>query len=236
MGRGISRRRRSQGVTVFEVIIAVTLIALFSGALLLGVGFRRSSEVRSAASLVLVGVRLGMTRANATGRPVRMVFDLDQHRIGLEETLQPRMLRTKSDEDGAAAGAEPANELEAAAREEAERILKGPQEKRPRFAPVAKFGGDEGAGGTRALGTHVRLRSVQTEHDPEPLTEGRAYLYIWPRGGTEEAAVQISDDEGGEGLTVRISALTGRGRIERGRVSLPEPRGDEDDWSERDEE
>lgn len=238
--RGLRRRRagrqRGRGVTLFEVVISIALISLLSGTLLLGIGFRRSTERRQAASLILVGVRMGMTRANATGRPVRMVFDLDRHRVSLEESSSRQMLRVLGGEDGAAAGAEAVNEAEQAARKEAERILKGPQAPRARFTPVERFGASEdGEGGGRDLGSRVRLRSVQTEHDPEPLTEGRAYLYIWPRGGTEEAAIQITDDDGHEGLTVRISALTGRGRIERGRVTLPEPRRDEA-WSEREEE
>jgi len=229
-------RRGRRGVTLFELVIAIALIALLSGTLLLGVGFRRANERRSAAMVVLVGLRMGMTRANVTGYPVRMVFDLGEHRVGLEETTQRRVLRSEEGEDGEEASTEAVSEVERAAREEAERVLKGPQPPRARFAPVKEFGGDEGEGAGRSLGAHARFRSVQTEHDPEPITEGRAYLYIWPRGGTEEAAIQITDDAGAEGLTVRISALTGRGRIERGRVPLPEGRGEEDDWSEREEE
>ena len=33
-----------------------------------------------------------------------------------------------------------------------------------------------------------------------------------------------------------VSALTGRARIERGRVDLPEPRWDDEEYSEREEE
>ncbi|GEM_PF-228061 len=226
-----------RGVTLLEVIIAIALIALLTGTLMLGVGFRRASERRSAAMLVLVGLRMGMTRANATGYPVRLVFDLGERRIGLEETTQRRLLRSPEAEEEATGGGKTVSEVERAAREEAERILQGPRPPPPRFAPVKEFGGEDGDGGFgRSLGAHARIRSVQTEHDPEPITEGRAYLYVWPRGGTEEAAIQITDDADDEGLTVRISALTGRGRIERGRVSLPEGRGEEADWSEREEE
>lgn len=235
--RRASRRAGRRGVTLLELVIAIGLIALLTGTLMLGVGFRRASERRSAAMLVLVGLRMGMTRANATGYPVRMVFDLGEHRINLEETTQRRLLRSQEPEEPTTGGEQAVSEVERAAREEAERILKGPQPPPPRFAPVKDFGGEDADGGAgRSLGAHARIRSVQTEHDAEPITEGRAYLYVWPRGGTEEAAIQITDDSDDEGLTVRISALTGRGRIERGRVPLPESRGEEGDWSEREEE
>jgi general secretion pathway protein H len=222
-------------MTLVEVLITIALIAVLSGALLLGTGFVKTGQRRAAATLIISGIRVGMTRSNTIGRPVRMVFDLENHRVMLEETNTSQMLRETADEDPSA-GAEPADELEKSAREEAEGILDGPRKARPRFTPVKQFGSDgEDAGEGRALGQGIRFRQVQTEHDPEPRREGRAYLYIWPRGGTEEAAIQIQSGDDDEGLTIRVSALTGRARVERGRVDLPESRGEEG-YSEREEE
>ena len=220
-------------MTLIEVLITLALVALLTGALLLGAGAFRGSYRRAAGSLIITGVRLGMTRANTTGRPVRMVFDLDQQRVLLEESNTGQMLRTK---EGPGAGAEPVNEMEAEAQEEAEQILKGPRVARPRFTPVKEFGSDgSDPNGGRSLGSGVRFDRVQTEHDEDPVDRGRAYLYFWPRGGTEEAAIHIVAGEDDDGLTVRVSALTGRAWIERGRVALPEPRGEEG-YSEREEE
>ncbi len=222
-------------MTLIEVLITIALIAVLTGALLLGGGFIRTGQRRAAATLIVSGIRVGMTRANTTGRPVRMVFDLEKDRVILEETSTSEMLRDTGDE-AASAGAEPADDLERMATEEAEGILDGPRKTRPRFTPVKKFGFDgESAEEGRSLGRGVQFRQVQTEHDSEPRREGRAYLYIWPRGGTEEAAIQIHTSDDDDGLTVRVSALTGRARIERGGVDLPESRGD-DGYSEREEE
>ncbi len=222
-------------MTLIEVLITIALIAVLSGALLLGGGFVKTGQRRAAATLIMSGIRVGMTRANTTGRPVRMVFDLDHHRVILEETDTSQMLRD-ADPDDPSAGANPANELEEEAAKEAESILDGPRKARPRFTPVKQFGFDgEDASEGRSLGKGIRFRQVQTEHDPDPRKEGRAYLYIWPRGGTEEAAIQIYSGDDDDGLTVRVSALTGRARIERGEVDLPESRGDEG-YSEREEE
>lgn len=230
-----------RGITLLELIIAIGLIALLTGALLLGTAFRGKNERRAAATLIVAGVRMAITRANTTGRPVRMVFDLDQQRLLLEESESGQMLRVKQDgklgkEDDPAAGAAPVTELERKAREAAERLVKGPQAARSTFTPVQEFGadGDDPTAG-RWLGTRVKIRQVQTEHDAEPRTEGRAYLYFWPRAGTEEAAIQLVAGEGDDGITVRVSALTGRARIESGRVGLPEPR-DEVGYTEREEE
>jgi general secretion pathway protein H len=179
---------------------------------------------------------MGATRANTTGRPVRMVFDLANQRVILEESSGRVMLRQKEDEENTGGGAEAATEAERAAREEADRIVKGPRAPRASFSPVKQFGFDaEDPTSGRELGGGIRFRQVQTEHDGQPRNEGRAYLYFWPGGGTERAAIQLTRDGDEEGLTVIVSSLTGRAKIERGRVDLPEARSD-GEYSEREDE
>jgi general secretion pathway protein H len=196
-----------------------------------------STRQRSSATLIIAGVRLGMTRANATGRPVRMVFDLDGERVQLEETTS-KMLRVK-EEDSTGAGAEPATEAEKKARAEAERIVEGVTKSRPVFTPVKQFGFDgDDPGAGRELQSGIEFSQIQTEHDELPRKEGRAYLYFWPGGGTERASIQIKkkgSDDADDGLTVMVSRLTGRAKIERGAVELPKPRSDGDEVSDREE-
>lgn len=220
------KRAPERGMTLVEVLVVVALIAVMSGAVVMGSGALRGSRQRAAATLIVSGVRLGLTRANTTGRPVRMVFDLEEDRVHLEESSGRVMLREK-EETSTGGGAEAATEAEKASRAEADRILKGPQAPRAEFSPVKQFGfdGDEGQG--RELGSGIEFAEVQTEHDEIPRREGRAYLYFFPGGGTERAAVQIRQKGEKEGLTVLVSPLTGRARIQRGAVSLEEPRMDE---------
>lgn len=215
-------------MTLVEVLIVIALIAMLSGAVIFGSGMFSSSRERGAATIIMSGVRLGMTRANSTGRPVRLVFDLDSEHVRLEESSTSTMLREKEEGESTGAGAEASNDAERLARVEAERIMDGPRAPRARFVPVKQLGfnSDDPSAG-RELGKGIQFRQVQTEHDGQPRTEGRAYLYFWPGGGTERAVVQIQrSDGGGDGLSVVISPLTGRAKIERGRVALPEPRSD----------
>jgi general secretion pathway protein H len=75
---------------------------------------------------------------------------------------------------------------------------------------------------------------VKTEHDEEVINEGRAYIYFWPGGTTERAIVQLKKQGDKEpALTVVLSPLTGRAKIEKGEVDFPEPRGFEQEYSER---
>ena len=227
------RKSTSRGLTLVEVLVVVLLIAVLAGAIFFGTGAFSSSRLRGAAGLVLSGVRIGTTRANTTGRPVRLVFDLDQRRILLEEASSSVMLRER--EKSASAGAEAATEAEQKAVADAERIVEGPKAARAQFKPVKQFGFDaDDPSLGRELGRDIQYRHVQTEHDEQPRSEGRAYLYFFPGGGTERAVIQLRRNEQDEGLTVVVSALTGRARIERGRIELPEPRSD-GEFSEREE-
>ena len=235
MTRSLSSQRHRRGVTLVEVLIVVALIAILSGAVLVGSGALGGSRERAAATLILTAVRMGLSRANTTGRPARLVFDLDNHTVTLEETSSLVMAREQ--EEGAestGAGADAVTDLEREAKEAAEDIIEGPRAPRPAFTPVQEFKADADEPSGRSLGRGVEFRFVQTEHDGQARTDGRAYLYFWPGGETEHAVIHLGrgDDNG---LSVRVSALTGRAKIEKGRIELPERRSD-GEISEREEE
>jgi general secretion pathway protein H len=207
-----------------EVLIVVALIALLAGSVAFGPGFLRSSRLRSAATLMVSGVRIGLSRASTSGRAVRLVIDIDQNKVVLEEANIRGFARQKGDVSG---GAEASSEAEAKARQETERLLEGPRAPRARFQPVPSLSDPETRSPGRELGPGVMVASVQTEHDEEPITSGRAYVYFWPGGVTERAAIQLKrTDVGDEGVTVLVSALTGRASIQRGKAVLPPPRED----------
>lgn len=207
------------------------LIGILSGAIFMGSGMLGSNRLRAAGSLITSGIRLGISRANTTGKPVRLVFDLESDRVRLEEATG-RMLREKDENDSTGAGAEPATEAENDAREAATTILDGPRAPRARFSPVKEFTDDDGFG--RPLGRGIKFRQVQTEHDGKPREEGRAYLYMWPGGQTERASIQLYRAGDDEGITILVSPLTGRAQMKRGQLELDAP-DYEVDWGEREE-
>jgi general secretion pathway protein H len=209
-------------------------MAILSAMVISGSGMLSGTRMRSAGALIMSSVRMAMTRANSIGRPVRIVFDLDAGRIMMEET-RGRMLRVTNHEEGAKAGAEAATEVEQQAAEYARQIVQGPRAPAAAFSAVESFGSDgEDAALGRELGKDIRFVQVQTEHDTEPRVEGRAYMYFWPGGGTERAAIQITRPGDHQGLTVLVDALTGRAKLARGPVELEEARRDVD-FQEREE-
>ena len=214
-------------MTLIEVVVVLVLVAILSSAIVLGTGSITSGRLRGAATLVVSLSKVAITRANATGRPVRIVFDIEQSRIALEEASGSRMLRVNEGEKSTGAGAEAATDAEKRAEGEAENFLQGARVARPNFVPTKRVElGGENMGAGRELGKGIVFRQIQTEHDIKPRTEGRAYLYFWPGGATEWASVQLQPKGKKDILTVVISALTGRSQIKSGAVQLPERRSD----------
>ncbi len=206
----------ARGFTLVEVLIVVALIAVLSSSVVLGPGLLRSSRVKSSATLMVSAVRLGLNRANSTGRPVRLTIDLSERWVQLEEAVEGGFSRAKGDVAG---GAEVETEAEKRAKAETDRILEGPQAPRARFRPLKELTDPDNPGRGRDLGSGVVVASVQTEHDEEPITEGRAYVFFWPGGLTERTAIRLKRSDSkdvDDGLTVLISALNGRASIVRG--------------------
>jgi general secretion pathway protein H len=210
-------------MTLVEVLVVVALMAILSGAVVFGSGMLGASRLRAGATLIASAVRLGIARANTSGHAGRLTLDLDHNTVLLEEASGSVMLREKK---APAGGADPATEAEKKVKAENDRILDGPHAPRAKFHPVASFA-DSPQG--RELGKGVEIAQVQTEHDENPVTTGRAYVYFWPGGVTERAHVQLKRVGVEEALTVVVSPLTGRSKIEKGLVDLPEPRTDKEE-------
>lgn len=222
-------RGATRGVTLVEVLIVVALMGLLAGSILFGGGLMGGARERGATSLLITAVRRGIAHANATGRPVRLVMDLEQQRVHLEESSSSKMVRDNPKTVDLRARAK---RLEREVRQEAETALDGEVDAAPSFSPVTLLG-EDGPEAGRELGTGVKFRLVQTDRDPDPITTGKAYLHFWPGGVTEHAVIQVyAGSSTDEGLTVSVSALTGRASVARGRVGLPEPRLD-GEYSER---
>lgn len=229
-----ARRAAAAGVTLIEVLIVVALIALLTGAIALGSGVQAGARLRRSATLIAGAVRVGYAHANARSRPVRLVFDLEERQVILEESTSELYIDKKEKAGGAAA----ATEAEREAIEASEAVLKGPRAPRPTFQPTKAFGwnpDDDKPG--KSLERGIRFLQVETAHQEEPEQAGRAYLYFWPGGQTERASIQLmigdSSDETEETvMSIVVSPLTGKAEIKRGKVSMPRPR-DDDEESER---
>ena len=225
-------RTKERGLSLVEVLITLAIISLITGFAMFGPSAASGARLRRSATMVAAAVRVAYAHANAISKPVRIVFDLDERTIGIEESSGNISVRRNDKTGGAAA----ATEAEKKAIEEAEAILKGPRPSRPTFKPTQAFGFNPEKGRTgKELEKGIRFLQLEVDHQDEPSKQGRAYLYFWPGGQTERAAIQLRVDGSDlekDMLTVLVSPLTGKAELKRGRASMPKPR-DETEASER---
>jgi general secretion pathway protein H len=227
-------RSGSRGLTLIELLITVALVAIVTTGAVMGSGALVNARMRGATTMISGAIRLAFTRASATSRPNRLVFDIETSKVLLEETSDLVLVR----KDDATGGGAASTQAEKDALEQATRIVKGPQAPRARFAPVKALGFDDpDTSGGRSLGKGVRFRKIETGHSPDGQTAGRVYLYFWPGGQTERASIQLGPEasqRSDDGMSILVSALTGRVRTVGGAKSM-EPLRDDGTSSEREE-
>jgi general secretion pathway protein H len=216
-------------MTLIEVLIVMALIALILSAVVIGSGQMASSRLRHSSTMLTGAIRVGFSRATSSSKTVRLVMDFTDNAIWLEQGDQPHLVQSK-DMSGTG-GASAATVQEKAALEDSGRILKGPTAPRTSFTEIDAMGlvaSDPGKG-HKALERGIRFRRVQTGHDSDARKEGRAYLYFWPGGQTERAAIQLKVGEGDDEantVTLIVSPLTGKVTVKDGAVDLPQPEDD----------
>jgi general secretion pathway protein H len=230
----LANKRRSRGVTLVEVLIAIALVAIVTGMAMMGGSVADGARLKHSAVMMAGAVRIAYGHANATSKVVRLVFDMDARTVSIEEASSDLKLARNDVTGGAAA----ATEAEKKATEESDQILKGPRAARPMFQKVKAMGWDPDKDKSgRELEKNIRILQVETGHQDLPQKTGRAYLYFWPGGQTERAAIQIAikDTEiDAVSMTVLIAPLTGKADLRKGRLTMVRPRSDADESERQD--
>ena len=224
------RRDRARGLTLVEITITLAIIAMAAAVIIPAVSGTSRAELRSKAGKVAGTVKATYDSAALEGRPYRIAFDFEQKVIRVEqgdESVPNRGvggLAALLSGAGAGAGAgkgegkgkkgEPLSLAD---------LPPPPPEILALFGMAApgKAGNEsdsegmakfQNAGHDLELGEDVKLLDVWIEGHTKPAIEGTPYLRFFPHGYTENALVHLTD-EGGDVLTVKIEALTGRTEI-----------------------
>jgi general secretion pathway protein H len=219
----------SRGLSLIEILVVIAIITIVGGIAIAGSMQLPSAKLRRSATMIASAIKVAYTRATATSRDLRLVMDLDQQKVWLEESDIPMLAQAK-DKTGTG-GADAVTQAEQAALDEGSKIAKGPPIARPRFKPIEVYGfGDTESGkGGKPLQSGITFRATQAAHDDTERTSGRGYLYFWPGGRTERASIQLRIGKSGtdnQTLTLLVSPLTGKVTIKNGVVDLQLPTDD----------
>lgn len=215
------RSRDRRGVTLIEVLVVLALVAVFVSITILSFGAVTSARLKRGATQIAGASRIAYAHSTAVSKPVRLVFDFEDSKIFLEEAEGRHLIQRDS-----TGGADPANEAEQAALDAQDAAtMRAP---RSGFTATSTIGfPEEGI----ELPNGIRFWQIDIAHQEQPIREGRAYLYFFPGGQTENASIQLrvsnadEDDTSGY-MSVLIAPLTGKTRVEKGRVDAPRPRDD----------
>ncbi len=231
---------RQRGLTLIEILIVMAIVGLLISAVVVGSGRTGSAKLRHTSTMIVGAVRVAFSHASASSKSVRLVMDFRENEIWLEEGDQPMLVQSKG--KSAEGGASPATQSEKDALEESSRIVKGPTPPRTAFTEIDPMGVVASAPGKghKALEDGIKILSVQTQHDAEPRTDGRAYLYFWPGGQTERAVITLTigdsrsekepnkEKDEANAITLVVSPLTGKVTVKDGVVPLTTPETDKD--------
>jgi general secretion pathway protein H len=219
---------RRRGVTLVEILVVVALVAVVCSITILGFGGVPSARLKRASTQISGATRVAYAHATATSKVTRLVFDFEEGKIILEEAEGAHLVRR--DQSG---GAEASTEIEEQAIAAAQ-IAEGPKAPRASFSAVKSMGFPIDG---KELPSGIQFWQVDTDHQETPIGEGRAYLYFFPGGQTETAAIQLRVSNADESdtssyMTVIVAPLTGKATVHKGRIDMPRPR-DEREASER---
>lgn len=213
MARRTPRQRRA-GMTLIEILIVIVIMAVAAVGISFAVGALTRTRLRSSTVKVVAASRYAYNRAVSQGTTTRVVIDVDENTIAIEEahgrvTLarmdDPRRENDESDDDEA--GVDPW----ASAQQRLEETM------RPTFG-ASPFSPIRGSGGevldrfrTQPIGNGIDVVRLILPHEPEPREHGKGSIYFFPHGMSEHAVVQLSD--GTNVYSVEIHPLTGRGKV-----------------------
>lgn len=258
-------------MTLIEIMIVMGVLALIVGMAVMGFGAGRNAEIGRATTQVANLARYGYDKARVTGDYYRLLIDLDEGTITLQQgddrmylpatgrdgkileidegKLEDQKARDQRAEEaynrsvqaqvyggeasGGAAGGEAGDEGEDAGYDPYAAQRRTVPRRRP---PLFDSFEDENALSELAkpikLPEGVKIVYVRTADDIKPITKGQASLFFFPRGQTQEAHIQLEDQEVEDGrYTIKVQPLTGRVTIvdEHQDLVLPEDPTDEED-------
>jgi general secretion pathway protein H len=231
------RSRRTRGFSIIELLVVIAIVALLMGAAAYGFRAVAKSELRGAASKLAGAIRYCFDRSVTTGSYYRLVIDLDGNKYWAERSDE-RMYLTRTKED--APGRGQAFDEAALEKKQAEEDKKFDEELASRGGTAAtldpppkpkraKFQTFKDAALPQVKLGKARLFDMYTPRQREPYTKGRAYLYFFPDGHTENALLRLNDG-GAAWYSLIVHPLSGRVEVRSEKV---EPQRD---FGERDEE
>ncbi|HET7753876.1 MAG TPA: prepilin-type N-terminal cleavage/methylation domain-containing protein [Anaeromyxobacteraceae bacterium] len=209
---------RARGFTLIELMVVLAVVAVLAGAAAPALSGVTGANARQAAGELAGSMRALFDIAALRHETCRMVLDL-QERAWWAECTSRSAAAPKGDVVAHGARAEGAAASEARDAED-ERFEDVDNPEKRRLLARSRFGSfSDPVAKRRRLPGDVSFKDVWSEHQREPVSEGRAYVYFYPQRRAEQARVPVAD--GSHVYSVVLEPWTGRARIVAGVPEIP---------------
>jgi general secretion pathway protein H len=204
---------RARGMTLIEIGIAMAIAAGLLAIALPAISNVARVQLRQKSGQLAGGVRSLYGATALGGHSCRLVLDLDNQAYW-SECAEGAVRLDRAGEQSAGGSRRDTREEELLANI---RPDSANEEEQVKLALAQKSAFKPSGDVPRTpLGGSVRFLDVWVQHQSERYTSGRAFLYFWPTGLTEVAAIHLG--QGDDINTLLVSPLSGRVRIVSGRV------------------
>lgn len=216
-----------RGFTLIELSVALLLAALLVGVSIPAMRSVAATQLKRSAGQMAGLAREAYARSAVSGKPHRMVMDLDSGTFWLEEgsgTFALQFEKQKQLTEAELQERAQKKELSKFAiqpREsdlnESER-LKAQLTRGPSWTAV-----EDDLGQPQKLPSDCAFEKVWVAHQAEAFVRGQSLLYFWPSGRTETAIIRLTDDPENNSriISVKVNGLTGRTMVVDRALEIP---------------
>ncbi|MFN3197910.1 MAG: Tfp pilus assembly protein FimT/FimU [Bradymonadia bacterium] len=212
-------RRQPRGLTLLEVLIVLSLMAVAIGIAVGNLSGASSMRLRTETNKVAAAVRYAYNRSSALGLYMRMVIDMDAHSYWVESSDQPNFLTKDKRQQGDDPEAEEAEKIA----EEQEDGVSQKYKTRARFSTdevIPKVTFEKG----------IKFGGVMTSSQDDVFEQGRAYIHFFPNGFVEPSIIYTVYED--EYYTLQVNPLTGKVTRKAGRIDPDSNFGEPEDVEE----
>ncbi len=200
-------------MTLIEIGVALAVAGLMLAVAIPALSAVTRAQLRQRTGQLAGAIRSLYGSAAIAGHTCRLVFDLDANAYWSEcAKTNVRLSRE---------GERSQNGARIAEREETQQAREGmsdEEREKLELAQKSAFTASSDVPKTD-LGGSVRFTDIWVQHQPERYTTGKAFLYFWSSGLTEDASVHLA--QGDDVFSLIVSPLTGHVKIVGDRVDAP---------------
>ena len=209
-------RKRQTGMTLIEVGVALCVAGLMLAVAIPALSAVTRAQLRQKTGQLAGGLRALYGAAAIAGHTCRLVFDLDDGAYWSE--CSKSNVRISREGERSQNGARVATREEELLQETKTEGLSEEERARLELLQKSAFAPSPDIPRTE-LGKSVRFTDVWVQHQPERYASGKAFLYFWSSGLTEEASIPLA--QGDDVFSLLVSPLTGKVKVVGERVDAP---------------